>query len=175
MDIRTAAISDKQGVLVGDAIVYGSPSCDLGGFVEIIEHGAFRAHLSTKPDIRALYEHDGSELLGRTTSGTLKVIEHDKGVSVEIDPPDTRAGNDAKTLVTRGDINGMSFGFVATRDRWDWDTTPPTRYVKQAELREVTITATPAYQASNITLRSLKQFKNEGTDLNALWLEYLEV
>lgn len=175
MDIRTATINDNQGVLVGEAIVYGSPSCDLGGFIEIIEPNAFTDHLSTKPDIRALYEHESKELLGRTTSGTLKVLEHTHGVTVEITPPNTRAGNDARELVKRGDINGMSFGFVTISDRWNWETTPPTRHVTRAELREVTVTATPAYQASNITLRSLKDFKHEGTDLNRLWLEYLEI
>ena len=176
MDIRTADISHNNGLLVGTAIVYNSPSCDLGGFVEVIEPGAFSEHLSYNPDIRALYEHNSGELLGRTSSGTLKINEYQSGVGVEISPPDTRAGNDCKTLVERGDIKGMSFGFIATQDRWDWNTQPlPTRYVVKAELCEVTVTATPAYHASNITLRSLFAFKHEGTDLYEYWLKYLEV
>lgn len=174
MDIRSSKISDTaSGKLHGLAVAYGSQSQDLGGFVEIIEQGAFSQHLATNPDIRALYEHDGKELLGRTISGTLLINEDSQGVHVSIDPPSTRAGEDCKALVKRGDITGMSFGFVALDDRWDHSTTPSTRYVTRAELREVTVTALPAYKASSVTLRSLINSKHG--DNNQLWLEYLEV
>ncbi|WP_413693949.1 HK97 family phage prohead protease [Psychromonas sp. KJ10-2] len=173
MDIRSSKIINSDtGKLKGSAVVYGSQSQDLGGFVEVIEQGAFSQHLITQPDIRALYEHDGKELLGRTTSGTLLVNEDSQGVHVEIQPPSTRAGEDCKELVKRGDITGMSFGFVALEDRWDHNTTPSTRYVTRAELCEVTITALPAYKASSVTLRSLAASKQ--SDNNALWLNYLE-
>jgi HK97 family phage prohead protease len=68
----------------------------------------------------------------------------------------------------------MSFGFIAKRDRWDWNAKPlPVRYVTEAELREVTVTATPAYSASSVALRSLADHKREGTD--PLWVQYLGV
>ncbi|EJG1872661.1 HK97 family phage prohead protease [Vibrio parahaemolyticus] len=176
MELRASTIKSESGQLVGKAVAFGSQSHDLGGFVEIIEPTAFDNHLSTNPDVRALYEHDGKELLGRTTSGTLTINKRSDGIHVEIDPPSTQAGNDCKELVKRGDINGMSFGFIAIRDRWDWNAQPvPVRHVLEAELREVTVTATPAYEASSVVLRSLADHKREGTDLNELWLQYLEV
>lgn len=174
MDLRTATIQSNSGKLTGLAVAYGSRSQDLGGFVEIIEPGAFSEHLSTGPDVRALFEHDGKELLGRTTSGTLKLSESAEGLRVEIDPPNTRSGNDCKELVSRGDINGMSFGFIASEDRWDFDSVPAVRYVTRAELREVTVTATPAYKASSVALRSLEAHK-PSEELNTLWIEYLGV
>ena len=174
MEIRTSKIKNESGQLIGRAVAFNSASHDLGGFVEIIEPTAFDSHLSKSPDIRALYEHDGKDLLGRTSSGTLNVTKHDDGIHVEITPPDTRAGKDCIELVSRGDINGMSFGFIAKRDRWNWNAKPlPIRYVVEAELREVTVTATPAYSASSVALRSLAEHKREGTD--ALWLKYFEV
>lgn len=175
MDLRTATIKSESGKLHGLAVAYGSQSQDLGGFVEVIEQGAFSDHLASGPDVRALFEHDGKELLGRTTSGTLKLIESTSGVSVEIDPPNTRSGNDCKELVGRGDISGMSFGFIATKDRWDFNAVPAIRYVLRAELKEVTVTATPAYKASSVALRSLEGSRSSNDTLDALWLEYLEV
>lgn len=174
MDIRSATIKSESGKLTGIAIAYGSRSQDLGGFVEIIEQGAFTAHLATNPDVRALFEHDRKELLGRTSSGTLKISDTTDGLLVEIDPPNTRSGNDCKELVGRGDINGMSFGFIATKDRWDFRAEPPIRYVEKAKLKEVTVTATPAYKASTVALRSLDS-NSPSHDLNKLWLELLGV
>ena len=42
-------------------------------FVEVIDAGAFDRTLSESPDVVALFNHDSSAVLGRTTSGTLKL------------------------------------------------------------------------------------------------------
>lgn len=168
IETRASKIDEKSGKLVGVAVAYGTRSQDLGGFVEIIEPGAFSKHLSTSPDVRALYEHDKKDLLGRTSSGTMKLSDSPQGLSVEIDPPATRAGSDCVELVKRGDLSGMSFGFSVIRDSWDQRAKPPVRRVIEARLHEVTITASPAYLTSSIALRSA-----QGALMNATeWRQY---
>ena len=153
IETRVSKLGAESGKLVGVAIAYGTRSQDLGGFVEIIEPGAFSKHLVTNPDVRCLYEHDKKDLLGRTASGTLKISDSPQGLAVEIDPPATRAGADCVELVKRGDLSGMSFGFTVVRDRWDMKQKPALRTVLEARLHEVTVTSNPAYLASAIALR----------------------
>src|SRR5436190_5368915 len=73
--------------LVGYAAVYNSLSADLGGFKERIKPGAFRSSVTGGTDIRALVDHDASKILGRTSSGTLRLSEDQVGLRIEIDLP----------------------------------------------------------------------------------------
>jgi len=147
-------------VLRGRAIVYGSRSYDLGGFTEIIEPGAFD-HLFTReaaPDVVALWNHDASALLGRTASGTLRLMPDAAGVGFELDPPDTTLGRDLLALCRRGDVTGCSFAFTVERggDRLEHDDAGTTRYITRASgLFDVSLVTNPAYGATNVSVRSL--------------------
>ncbi|MDT0594552.1 HK97 family phage prohead protease [Glaciecola petra] len=143
-------VSGKK--IVGRPVVYGSRSEDLGGFTEIIQHGAFGD--SINGDIRALVEHDYKMLLGRTISNTMSIRSDDQGLLVEISPPDTRTADELMVSIERGDIRGMSFGFSVPTggDNWDYDQAPPLRTVTRAVLHEITITSMPAYKATNVAV-----------------------
>ena len=54
--------------LEGLAVPYEKMSEDIG-FRETIARGAFTKHLKSDPDVRALVEHDSSQIIGRPTSG----------------------------------------------------------------------------------------------------------
>ncbi|WP_336661298.1 HK97 family phage prohead protease, partial [Enterobacter hormaechei] len=103
-------------------------------------------------DVRALYEHNYTQLLGRTKSGTLVLSEDDTGLRFELTPPNTQLGNDVLELVERGDISGMSFGFRALKEAWDIGQSPYLRTVTAAELREITVTSMPAYPESGVEI-----------------------
>jgi len=77
---------DENGrtVIRGYAAVYDSDSQDLGGFVERIAPGAFKEVLETNPDVFGRYNHD--RLLGRTSSGTVRLFHDERGLRYEIDP-----------------------------------------------------------------------------------------
>ncbi|SPW64601.1 putative head maturation protease of prophage [Escherichia coli] len=117
----------------------------MGEFYEKFQRGAFSEWLAAGNDVRGLYEHDHSMLLGRTRSGTLKLEEDETGLRFELTPPDTSTGRDVIELVKRGDISGMSFGFRSRKDVWDTTTDPCVRTVLVAELYEITVTSVPAY------------------------------
>ena len=164
-DAEPLEIEERSGAapeIRGRAIVYNSRSKDLGGFTEIISPGAFDhilARQRPKLDVVALWNHDASQLLGRTTSGTLRLIPDDRGVAFELDPPDTTLGRDLMTLCRRGDIAGCSFAFTVSDDGQEIDHEEdgtPVRYINRADgLYDVSLVTNPAYGATAVSVRSL--------------------
>ena len=162
-EIRSNAaplVADGQTV-AGYAAVFDSPTDVAGIWTEIVKPGAFRDALASGQDILALYSHELERLLGRRSSGTLRLAEDDKGLKVEIDLPDTTDGRDVGALMQRGDLKGMSFGFCVTKQEWDETTTPPTRTIMAVDLFEVTITADPAYPDTSIGMVDLAQCRRD--------------
>ena len=95
--------------LHGYAAVFNSEA-NLGTFSEVIRPGAFAKSLATGSNIRALYQHDGTALLGTTRGGTLQLREDAKGLAFTLALPDTSHGRDLAILVDRGDVQGCSSG-----------------------------------------------------------------
>ena len=151
LELRAAANGSR---IEGYAAVFNSDSADLGGFVETIRPGAFAAALRRGDDVRALYEHRGSAILGRTTSGTLTLREDAKGLWFGLDVANTTAERDVLESVGRGDITGASFGFRAIKDQWSRGT-PHRRELIEVDVFEITITPSPAYAATVVSRRSL--------------------
>lgn len=157
------AIDDETPRLTGYAAVFEarSPvmvSRKLGKFVEAIKPGAFQTTLNSNEDVRALYEHDTKMLLGRRSAGTLRLNEDERGLQVEIDIPDTTAGRDAYALVQRGDIRGMSFGFLVrpNGEQVTREGGMVLRSLTDLLLLEVTITSIPVFDQTSIESRSIE-------------------
>jgi HK97 family phage prohead protease len=148
--------------------LYNSTSCDLGGFTEVINPGAFDRCLSTNPDVACLHEHDRKQgLLGRTTSGTLHLSIESIGLRFERDFPYTTLGNDVAESISRQNLAGCSFGFVCNDDFWvSTQDGMMLRTLLDVELFEVTMTSCPAYEATSVALRS-KMFP-DGTPVAAV-------
>jgi uncharacterized protein len=148
-----------EGLLVGYAAVFNKPSHDLGGFVEIIEPGAFARSLQEDySGIQALFEHNPEKILATTQAGTLHIAEDEHGLRVEIDPADTSYARDMIALVRRGDIGGMSFRFRphAGGASMDIGTSPPLRTLRSVQLAEVSVVGNPAYPDTSLSLRDLE-------------------
>ena len=56
----------------------------------------------------------------------------------------------------RGDLDKMSFAFIPTRQEWDESGDMPRRTIQEAQLFDVSIVTTPAYDGTEIGLRSLE-------------------
>jgi len=152
--------SDAAKVASGYAALFNSPAQIGDYFEESIARGAFSETLKNS-DVRALINHDTGRVIGRSTAGTLRMKEDDKGLHVEIDLPDTSDGRDLAVQLQRGDISGMSFGFRVTHDEWDMTGDMPTRTIHAVELYEVSAVAFPAYDDTELALRSLEDAKKE--------------
>ncbi|HEX8323911.1 MAG TPA: HK97 family phage prohead protease [Tepidisphaeraceae bacterium] len=142
---------------MGYAAVYNSLSADLGGFKERIRPNAFRNSIAGGTDIRALVDHDASKLLGRTSAGALRLSEDQVGLRIEIDLPEgVSYANDIRSLIKRGDIKGMSFGFrVPTGGQSITKEAGQTiRELSEINLKEVTVTSIPAYGDTSVYVRS---------------------
>ena len=164
---RAAAgtVSASGRTLSGYAAVFDS-STRIGGYTERIAHGAFADSLASGRDVLALLDHKPDSLLGRTRSGTLKLAEDAKGLRFDLTLPDTQAGRDLVALAERGDLGGMSFGFVATDEHWLDDI----RELRAVELHEISVVQSwPAYQQTEVSLRARPACFV--TNPRRLWLE----
>jgi HK97 family phage prohead protease len=140
-------------VLHGVAVPFGKSADIAGMFSETFMPGSFSATLAKGSDVAALADHQPEMLLGRLRSGTLRLSETATGLQYEIDLPSTSLGNDIQELARRGDLSGVSVGFVVDAQSWP---DPKTRRIEAATLHEVSVLrgALPAYDATTIALRS---------------------
>jgi HK97 family phage prohead protease len=171
LEIRSQGSFQASGkALTGYAAVFNSPT-DLTGFTEVIRPGAFAKSLKAGVNIRALYHHQGDALLGTTRSGTLELREDARGLAFKLALPDTSHGRDLAVLVERGDVAGCSFGFLIRSggDRWEKRDGKLVRELLDADLKEITLTADPAYQDTTVAMRSRAALVV--TDTRNLWLE----
>jgi HK97 family phage prohead protease len=149
----------------GYAALFGVKT-EIGGYwTEEIAPGAFTRSLKDN-DVVALHSHDLGRVMGRTGAGTLSLREDAKGLAFENELPGTSDGNDLAIQIERGDIPGMSFGFVTRKQEWDETVDPPHRTILEADLYEITYTAFPAYPDTEVGMRSLEHARQERRGLN---------
>lgn len=175
MEIRATNLTADKMKLVG-LVAFDSVSSDLGGFVEVIKPSAFSDSLASGETVKAIVEHNHDLLLGKTTSETLELKETATGLEVTIYLSDKiQAHKDIYEQVKRGDLDSLSFGFIAEDEQWNYDVSPITRYIIKAQLYEVTVCAIGAYPANKIDARTLNKAKpNNMLNIRAE-LELLEV
>lgn len=164
IEIRTCDVGELRvesrgvaPVIRGYAIVFDRLSENLGGFREIIKASAVDRTLKDGVDLRALVDHDSAKPIGRQSAGTLRVEKDGHGLRIEVDPPNTTAGQDIVESIRRRDVTGMSFAFrlMPDGDDWDFKTDPPTRMVTDMLIREVSVVTFPAYPSTEVAMRSL--------------------
>lgn len=146
---------DADWPITGYAAVFNSLSGDLGGFQERIHPGFFRDVLE-QSDVRALINHDPNLILGRNRAGTLRLWEDEHGLGNAIRPPDTQYARDLRVSMQRGDVDAMSFSFIALNDVWGTENGVTVRdLITCKSLFDVSIVTYPAYQATSAAFRSL--------------------
>lgn len=154
--------------IVGYAAVFNEVTTR-SWYKEVILPGAFDRSLRENLDIRALVQHDSAMVIGRTKAKTLALRTDTKGLISEIDPPDTQVGRDTVESIRRGDIDGMSIGFIVRTDNWKlvdgWDY----REISDIELIEVSPVTFPQYTGTSVQVRSSEMIGlDEETLLRAL-------
>jgi HK97 family phage prohead protease len=147
IELRATETEGKQ--FVSGTIPYNSKSVPLGwsGFTEIIDRTAFDKTLADKAEVRALFNHDDSRILGNTRSGTLTLESTDEGLTCSCELPDTSYAHDLYEVVSRGDVTTMSFGFIPVKVEKQEKNT---RVLKEVKLEEVSFgVPCPAYPETN--------------------------
>jgi HK97 family phage prohead protease len=166
-DLKVEKRADGRKNISGFAAVFDKESEDLGGFVERIAPGAFREALKNS-DCRCLFNHDQNLVLGRESANTLRLEEREKGLWMEIIPPDTSIARDLMKSIERGDISAQSFAFTVAEDEWknmdDQKKMTVRTITKIAALYDVGPVTYPAYPQTSAALRSMERARGQNTD-----------
>jgi HK97 family phage prohead protease len=130
----------------------------VGAFQETIRRGAFAKSLSERPDVVLLVGHEGLPL-ARTTSGSLRLNEDDRGLHVDatLEPEDP----DVQRLlpkVRRGDVTEMSFAFRVVRQSWNDDYDQRTIHEVNIDRGDVSVVTMGANPATSFSMRDAKEF-----------------
>jgi len=144
-EIRADAVKFQVS---GTAIPYNTLSADgvpSTGWREKVQPGAFKRTLqSTNSDVRFLWSHDSSKILGRQKNGTLTLRDTPQGLQYTIQlNPKSPEHQSYFAAVQRGDCDACSFGFIVHAN--DWDKAAGVRTITDAELLECSFVAWPAY------------------------------
>jgi HK97 family phage prohead protease len=152
-DLAIEKRDDGIPVIRGHAAVFDVVESG-GWFREKVAPGAFRDSLQ-EDDIRALWNHDSRYVLGRNRANTLKLWEDERGLAVEITPPDTQQARDFMESIRRGDVTQMSFGFQVKESTWveekDQD---DLRVLNDIKLWEVSPVTFPFYKDTDVSIKA---------------------
>lgn len=174
IEVRAATDTQKK-TIGGYAVRYNSPTLmnDRWGdkFLEEVSAGAFDKSLLLRTQ-KALWNHETSKPLGSVVANTLRFNQDMAGLNYDIDLPNNSYGNDAFESVSRGDVDGSSFGFICVSDIWSVVQHEGEeiykRSIVEADLFEVSPCTFPAYESSEMSCRSLEDFKVTEKNLNEL-------
>jgi len=106
-------------------------------------------------DIRGLFNHDTSLVLGRTGNETLKLRSDEIGLygEIEINKEDSGA-MDAYARIKRGDVVGCSFGFMPMKEDYEKRAEGGEKFIiREMDLFEVSPCVFPAYPQTEIAAR----------------------
>ena len=175
METRTKEIRNSSGLVYraegdsrrveGVAVVFDKWSEDLGGFREKIARGALDGVIE-RSDIFALLDHDRRRgILGRCKYGdqrSLQLEVRDDGLHFGLDLPNTPVGEETRSGLERGEIDGSSFAFTVLEDQWERVGDEYQRTItKIDELYDVSPVYSPAYSQTTCDLRGLESLKAE--------------
>lgn len=164
-EFRMESAEYEGETIRGYAAVYNSDSEWMGGFYEQIAKGAFDDVMDN--DTRAYFNHDENLLLGRVSSGTLRLSSDERGLYYEVDLPNTSYAKDLVELMKRGDVNQSSFAFLIESDRWEERDGKTYRIIeKVSRLLDVSPVAQPAYPDATSELMMRKDTpESEGAEV----------
>ena len=159
LSVNSSLRAESQGdelVLRGYAARFNVLSHPLPqGFREKIQPGAFKRSLAAGDDVVCTFNHDESRILGRRSSGTLKVAEDDKGLAF-------RCQLDKNQVAHRDlHISDCSFAFNVVDGGEDFGEGKDengqrcaVRTLRNVKLHDVSVVTHPAYPQTSVDARA---------------------
>lgn len=175
-ELRVAAAEPDAGTLgtlFGYAAVFGQRTVIdswEGRFVEVIERGAFADTLRERSDqVKVLFNHGFDPTVGDKPLGKPSRMEEDRhGLAVEVPLDDTSYNRDIAASLRSGALDGQSFRFSVTAERWEEpDDGLPVRHVEAVTLYEFGPVTFPAYEATSAGVRSRDAYARWLTERHA--------
>ena len=113
--------------------------------------------------VPCLFEHDRTNPLGHSKSGTLILKEDHKGLHYQVKLP--KSATKERELLDRGDITGASISFVPLEEHYR---TAGCRTIEQALIQELSLTTNPAHEGTlNYRCKQYKQKRRKWGEV--LW------
>lgn len=146
----------KGNTFEGYAAVFGQVSDKTGeDWREQFAEGSFDDVIAERLTA-ALWNHNPDHLLGRQSSGTLRLSADSGGLSYALDIPNTSVGRDLRELHERGDVTGASVGFIPGEDSWGF-TAQGDRlrtHTQVSYLRDISPVSFAAYDGTSVDMRA---------------------
>ena len=156
-EFRAAENDAGAFVAEGHASLFNELTVDLGGFREQVAPGAF-AETIERDDIVALFNHDSNIPLGRTSAGTLRLKEDERGLFSSIDIPVSQPA--IREAIVRGDVESQSIAFMVEGEEdevWEVIDGTPIRTILRARLLDASPVVFPAQPKTDVAKRSLER------------------
>ena len=161
------SIEENSRKVSGLAIPVGTRSELLyGEFYETIDPAALDGIVENY-DVKLYVNHDASQgtfARSKFGHGSLRLFVTDRGLEFETELPNTALGDMLLEGIRRNDFDSMSFAFAPDKEEWEEneDGTYNRTIRSIAFLDEISIlSCAPAYEATEVKLRSLENFKEE--------------
>ena len=157
MEKRFRELAHKEGVVSGYACLWGRPS-----YIDSVGHESFmKDSLKLSRHGVCLHsQHNESEVLASSKSGTLKIKPDDKGLFFEASIPKNALLT--RELLQRKDLSGASAGFIVQDQVYESD---GTRNIKSAELHEISLVSKPAHSGTEVSFRKAQKPRRDWTEL----------
>ena len=155
----------EQLHITGYFSVFGGVYEIAPGMTESVDRPAFDKTLGG--DIRALTNHDTTQVLGRTKSHTLELRTDEHGLwgDITINPNDQDAMN-LYERVKRGDVDQCSFGFNIVSEETEFRDDGSIHWtITEVDLHEVSVCTFPAYEDTNVSAREAQREALKGSRL----------
>lgn len=161
--IQPVTIRSEEGkpdVVVGYGAVFyraedpGTEYWLYNDLVERIGRSAFDRAIKEKDDVRALFNHDVNQIMGRAQAKTLRLFVDDIGLRYEFDLPKSPNGQNLREALERKDVTGSSFSFDILKVQYSEEREHYTREVLDVRLYDVGPVTFPAYTAATAGLRA---------------------
>jgi len=159
-----ATSSNGNPTLEGYAIQWNTKSTDANlPFTEIVAPGATARCLRSGADVKCLWQHDPSQVLGRIKNGTLQLNEDSRGLHFRCELDKNNPTHvAAHASIRRGDVSEMSFGFTCAPDGQEWSDESDARgnrytlrRLTDINLEDVSPVTYPAYaEGTSVSARS---------------------
>lgn len=171
-DMKTRE-TENEFIIEGYFAKFDEPYEICPGWIETIQHGAFKRYLENElNEVKVLWNHNHDLVLGSRINKTAILSEDNIGLhgKVVINRNDTDATN-SYHRISRGDVSGCSFGFDVynSDDYYDDKDIYHTVIREVYPLYEVSPCVFPAYESTTIQARAKDKLADLTKKRNIIW------
>jgi HK97 family phage prohead protease len=141
---------------------------DIAGInLEELAPGCFARAIREKQNVRALVNHDPSQVLASIRGGSLALAEDGLGLRFTADCAQTVFADALLTSLSRGDIHECSFSFIPRKDKWtkvkdSSGRLRDLRTIEDLDLYDISCVSFPQYDGTSVALVSAASAASAG-------------